>query len=185
MYDIKISVVKKARVLYCMWFLIAIFFSIAMVVMYSEYNEKYYLVLLIIPFMVICYSTYKIRIVNKRLKIVKILINKGKLVKNIPYYLELTKETSSIGKVFKPVVNYVLSTGKAVTLYGDSRHDGQLNDEDGLIDLVIDEENPNIYFLDYEINRIGGNKPSDYYQQTPNPKGYYYDEDFYINKKNE
>lgn len=185
MYDIKTSVVKSSRVLYCSWFFIGIIFSIAVIVMYSSFKEKYYLFFLIIPILIMIYTAYKISIVNKRLRTVKKLINKGRLVKNIPYRLELTKEVSNIGKVFKPVVDFALPSGKIVTLYGDTRHDDQLNDEDGLIDLVIDEENPSVYFLDYEINRIGGNKPSDYYQKTPNPKGYYYDEDFYINKKYE
>ena len=33
----------------------------------------------------------------------------------------------------------------------------------GLVDLVIDENNPTNYFIDFDINRLGGNLPSDYY----------------------
>ena len=32
-----------------------------------------------------------------------------------------------------------------------------------MVDLVIDEANPNNYFIDFEINRLSGNLPTDYY----------------------
>ena len=35
-----------------------------------------------------------------------------------------------------------------------------------MVDLVIDENNPKNYFIDFEINRLSGNLPSDYAQSS-------------------
>ena len=35
-----------------------------------------------------------------------------------------------------------------------------------MVDLLIDESNPNNYYIDFEINRLAGNSPQDYYQQN-------------------
>ena len=50
--------------------------------------------------------------------------------------------------------------------YGDARYDRKTFDSDGMVDLLIDENNPENYFIDFEINRINGNLPQDYYQQN-------------------
>lgn len=51
-------------------------------------------------------------------------------------------------------------------MYGDARYDRKTFDSDGRVDLLIDENNPENYFIDFEINRINGNLPQDYYQQN-------------------
>lgn len=55
--------------------------------------------------------------------------------------------------------NYNLGT--QITLYGDSRNDRKLCDEDGLVDLLIDESSPDNYYIDFEINRLSGNLSQD------------------------
>ena len=40
------------------------------------------------------------------------------------------------------------------------------SDQDGMVDLVIDENSPKNYFIDFEINRLSGNLPSDYAQSS-------------------
>ena len=70
-----------------------------------------------------------------------------------------------------PVVKYTLPSGETIELKGDPRHDRKLSDDDGMVDLVIDESNPENYFIDFEINRISGNLPSDYFQQPQTPNG--------------
>ena len=35
-----------------------------------------------------------------------------------------------------------------------------------MVDLLIDESNPDNYYIDFEINRLSGNLPQDYYQQA-------------------
>ena len=90
----------------------------------------------------------------------------GKLVKGIPYKLETTGMSVNDYPVLKPVVNYQLPNGQFVRLEGDPRHDFKESDSDGLVDMVIDEVNPEWYFIDFEINRYSGNRKSDYYVEN-------------------
>ena len=46
--------------------------------------------------------------------------------------------------------------------------DRKVADADGMVDLIIDENDPNNYFIDFEINRLTGNLPTDYYKPTTN-----------------
>ena len=105
--------------------------------------------------------------INKRVKNIQELNKKGKLVKNLPYHMEYTDINGPFHAIYCPVVDYVLPNGNIITLYGDARYDGRLSDQDGKVDLVIDLENPTNYFIDFEINRLTGNLPGDYYK---NPK---------------
>lgn len=62
------------------------------------------------------------------------------------------------------VFNFIKINRRTKILFGDPRHDGRTYDADGLVDLIIDESNPNHYFIDFEINRLTGNTKSDYFQ---------------------
>lgn len=42
--------------------------------------------------------------------------------------------------------------------------DFELSNDDNFIDLLIDEDNPTNYIIDYNINRKSGNLPTDYYK---------------------
>ena len=101
--------------------------------------------------------------VIKRIKTIKQLNETGKLVKNLPYHMEATGASINGRQIMKPVVNYTLPNGTLLLLDGDPRHDRKHADADGMIDLVIDLNNPDNYFLDFEINRLTGNLPEDYY----------------------
>lgn len=130
---------------------------------YSENSNKVFGFFLILPITLIIISIINIRKVGKRVKLIKELNKKGKLVKNLQYHLEDTGMSVNNVQIQRPVVEYTLPSGSVVTLYGDPRHDGKLYDADGMVDLVIDENNPNNYFIDFEINRLTGNLPTDYY----------------------
>lgn len=118
---------------------------------------------LIIPIVFIVISINGFIKVSKRIKIVNELNQKGKLVKNLPYRLVKTGMSVNKRKIYKPVVHYTLPSGVTVTLYGDARFDHMQSDADGMVDLLIDENNPNNYYIDFEINRLSGNLPGDYY----------------------
>lgn len=106
---------------------------------------------------------------NKRIKVILDLNNKGKLVKNLPYRLERTGTVVNNRPVLRPVIDYKLPNGSLVTLYGDGRFDFKESDEDGKVDLLIDEQNPSNYYIDFEINRLSGNREEDYFKsETPN-----------------
>lgn len=130
---------------------------------YSRGNNKWILLFLLLPIVFIGTAVYNIIKVNKRIKLINNLNTTGKLVKNLPYRLENTGMSVNGIQIQKPVVDYTLPSGTTITLQGDPRHDKKVADKDGMVDLVIDEANPNNYFIDFEINRLSGNLPTDYY----------------------
>ena len=130
---------------------------------YSRGNNKLILLFLLLPIVFIGTAVYNIIKVNKRIKLINDLNTTGKLVKNLPYRLENTGMSVNGIQIQKPVVEYTLPSGTTITLQGDPRHDKKVADKDGMVDLVIDEANPNNYFIDFEINRLSGNLPTDYY----------------------
>lgn len=103
---------------------------------------------------------------RKRIKMIKYLNQNGMLVKNLPYYMEDTNVSINNHIIQRPVVDYRLPSGSTIKLYGDGRYDRKYRDEDGFVDLLIDPNNFNNYFIDFEINRLSGNLDSDYYKPT-------------------
>ncbi len=99
---------------------------------------------------------------NKHAKVVLALNQTGKLVKGLPYHLEDSNIEINGRRLQQPVVDYNLN-GTMLTLKGDPRYDYKASDEDGKVDLLIDEQNPKNYFIDFEINRLSGNRTEDYY----------------------
>lgn len=53
--------------------------------------------------------------------------------------------------ILAPVIQYTLPNGDIILLKGDPRHDGKSTDGDGFVDLLIDENDPTNYFIDFEI----------------------------------
>ena len=130
---------------------------------YSKSSNYMFLIFLIIPIIFIVVAVLNMKKIDKRIKIIEELNQTGKLVKNLPYRLVDTGMTVNNVRIKKPVVDYTLPSGTVIQLDGDARHDRKSFDADGMVDLVIDESNPNNYFIDFEINRITGNLPTDYY----------------------
>lgn len=120
----------------------------------------------IIPIIFIYIAIFNIKKINKRVKAILELNQTGKLIKNLPYRLEDTNMTVNGVPIKRPVIDYTLSSGTQVTLYGDARHDGKHWDEDGMVDLLIDETNPDNYYIDFEINYLSGDMAQDYYHQS-------------------
>lgn len=123
-----------------------------------------------IPAIFIIISVLGLIKINKRVKKVMELNDIGKLIKGMPYRLEPTGTTINDRPVMRPVVDYVLPSGSTVQLRGDGRYDFKQSDADGLVDVVIDPNNPDNYFIDFEINRLGGNQSSDYYVNPNQPQ---------------
>lgn len=109
----------------------------------------------------------------KCIKIVKntrYLCKHGKLVKNIPYYSETTNISINNKVVRRLVVDYEFTNGNKIALCTGLRYDVNTYDSEGLIDLIIDEENPTKFLIDSNINRKGGNLPTDYYNNLKDQK---------------
>lgn len=135
---------------------------------YSKSSNNLILIFMLIPCIFIVIAIINIRKISKRIKAINELNRNGKLIKNLPYYLENTGIVINGVQIQRPVVDYTLPSGSTIKLYGDARHDRKTADADGMIDLVIDENNPDNYFIDFEINRLSGNLPQDYYNQNMN-----------------
>lgn len=136
----------------------------------TKYTKSWNNILLVfelIPIIFIVVAVVNIIKINKRIKVIMNLNKNGKLIKNLPYRLEDSGIVKNNVSIQRPVVNYTLSSGSTITLRGDARHDRRNYDADGMVDLLIDENNPDNYFIDFEINRLSGNLPQDYYQQAP------------------
>ena len=134
---------------------------------YSSNTNKVLFFVLILPIAFIAIAIINMMKINKRVKKVEELNQKGKLVKNLPYHMEPTGMSVNNVPVMRPVVDYTLPSGSTIALRGDPRHDNKSFDADGMVDLVIDENNPDNYFIDFEINRLTGNVSSDFFQPTP------------------
>lgn len=134
---------------------------------YSKRFMYIWLLFLLLPISFIIIGAINIIKVNKRIKVINELNQKGKLVKNLRYHLENSNREVNNMPIQVPVVYYTSPSGSTIHLRGDARHDKIHMDADGMVDLIIDENNPDNYFIDFEINRLSGNLPTDYY--TPHP----------------
>ena len=130
---------------------------------YDKSSNTLIIIFLIIPIVFILIGIFNINKINKKIKMIKELNNTGKLVKNLPYRMETSGMRVNNVDILKPVVDYKLPNGTILQLTGDPRHDRKNQDADGMVDLIIDENNPDNYFIDFEINRLSGNLPGDYY----------------------
>lgn len=90
--------------------------------------------------------------VVKQIRRVEELSKFGKLIKGLPYHLKNTG-MAKFGKEIKVlVVSYTLPSGTVIDLEGDPRFDYKIVDGDGCVDLLIDENDPSNYFIDFNIN---------------------------------
>lgn len=135
---------------------------------YSVSSNRFTFIFLFFSIISIGLSVFGFIKIKNRLRVIKELNEKGKLIKGLPYHLENTGTVINDVPIQRPVVEYTLPSGTDITLYGDPRNDYKLADSDGLVDLLIDENNPSNYYIDFEINRIGGNLPTDYNKQVQN-----------------
>lgn len=125
-----------------------------------------YSFLIIIFVIIFIFSNISITKINKLYKNIEILNNKGKLIKGLPFRVEYRKH---LGKKYPIIViDYKKRDGSVITLKSDIRVDGISKTKDNLADLVIDEDDNNIYFIDFDINRVSGNLPTDYYNNSLN-----------------
>ena len=90
-------------------------------------------------------STYK------KVQKLKYLEENGTLIRGLPYRM-VESETRINGEVLPAIlVEYTLPSGETVELLGDARYDFRTRDTDGLVDLLIDLNNPSNYHIDFDI----------------------------------
>lgn len=132
-------------------------------------NDNSLMLLIIVVFVLaIIFLVFNIKKVNKRVKTIEELNKSGKLVKNLPYRLEDTGIVVNGAAIQRIVIEYILPSGCLVTLRGDPIYDRENVRNSSFVDLVIDEKNSDNYYIDFEINRLTGNLPQDYFNQNLN-----------------
>ena len=169
MYDIELKNIWKGIGFYAIFFFSGALFLLPILlplinVIETEPDAEFTLMFLLLPGVFMIVGGLGIANVFKRVKQIKRLNQVGILYKNIPYDLVPTGMTVNGVDILKPIVKFKLPNGELVSLAGDARHDRITRDGDGYIDLVLDPENYDNYFLDYDINRMGGNRPEDFYK---------------------
>ncbi len=180
MYNINYKVLRKNVGFYRMFLIVGIFFSILLIFAYAQDNTIPLLFFLILPGSFIAMAVINMKKQYARINQVKELNNRGVLYKNVPYYLERTGMKVNGVRIKKPVVTIYLQGGIPIRLEGDPRYDSASIQKNGLIDVILDPNDNSICFIDFNIDRIEGNRPEDYYkpptQEQPEQYRYNYND---------
>jgi hypothetical protein len=121
----------------------------------------------------ICLGINEINKGTKKLKLIEHLNKDGKLLKNVPCHVEYREDPQT--HLHDPVIiiECVLRDESEIVLQSDPEFLPFTNERRRKIDLVIDIDNPKLYFIGKNINRIGGNQEYDYYTE----RGFNYSKD--------
>ena len=91
---------------------------------------------------------------EKRIKKLKHLSKYGTLYKNLPYQIIGSNVSVNGRQLPKIEVKFQLPSGEIRTYEGSPRIDFKTQDEDGYVDLLLDMENPDNYYVDFNIEQI-------------------------------
>ena len=89
--------------------------------------------------------------VEEKNKMYDYLEQHGKLVKGLKYQMQSTGKKINKRPIYMIVAEYELESGSVIKLFGDGRFDRKYADEDGLVDAIIDPDNPQNCYLDFNI----------------------------------
>ena len=88
---------------------------------------------------------------KENMKKLKVLSQKGLLIKNMPYKVKPTGTVVNGKKIYAIEVQYELDNGTIIPLQSEAKYDGVLARPDGTVDLLIDPDDLTNYFIDFEI----------------------------------
>lgn len=165
MYSIDYSNLKKNKNVYMIFLIAGIILLTIMLLMVFLAGSVEFLLAIMVPIIFLGLSIPNIIKMNKKIEMVKQLNNTGVLFKNVPYTLVRSNIKVNRVRLRKPVLNFYLPGGIPIKLEGDPRHDTAFIEPTGVIDVIIDPNDTTKYYIDFNINRIEGNRPSDYYTQ--------------------
>lgn len=98
------------------------------------------------------FGFHQIKISVRQIKKMKKLASDGMLIRNLEYRMVPSNYSVNDRPVMAIAVDYELPSGSVVTLVGEPRFDGKNMDEDGYVDLLIDLDDPNNYYIDFNIS---------------------------------
>lgn len=122
----------------------------------TDYTVKPHFFMYVIIFLPILFMVVGSGImlkVRKNIKKMQNLALNGQLIKNLQYTMEPTNISINEREIYAIAVDYTLPSGSIIHLVGDPRYDAKQADTDGLVDLLIDPSDPNIYYIDFNIQR--------------------------------
>lgn len=159
MYKIDRTNLKKERriwlVLFFVFFIILIIVSKSLLNHYIQYNDKdsfYFIIFFFLPSLGFpMFIGFWMGIIKYRMtmNLYDYLEKNGKLEKNVKY--EVVTFHSGIDSTDKIVVYYELEDGTLVKLERYPPIDLNWNSRNGVIDLLIDINNPKKYVLEFDI----------------------------------
>ena len=88
---------------------------------------------------------------NEKMTKLDYLEQYGRVERGLEYRMEPTGTIVNGKPIFRLVVDYELDSGAIITLHSEGRYDHKLVDADGLVDVLIDPNNPNNYYIDFHI----------------------------------
>lgn len=119
---------------------------------YTVKPEIFMYFLCLFPVIFILVGFIQINKCIKKIKNIKYLNLHGKLIKHLPYELVNSNYSINNRNIKAIKVIYKLPNGVETELIGNPRFDGKMADQDGFVDLLIDEQNPENYYIDFNIN---------------------------------
>jgi len=122
----------------------------------TDYEVKkpiYMYLFILIPLIFIVVGIVLMSKVRKKIKKMKFLAENGQLVKNLNYTMEPTNITVNGAQLYAIAIDYTLPSGSTIHLVGDPRYDRRVSDADGFVDLLIDPNDLNNYYIDFNIDR--------------------------------
>ena len=102
---------------------------------------------------------------KEQLKDAKYLVNNGILVKNAPYYRNITSRRRNGDPVVQTVIHVKSPSGEYIRFSAPFKF-AKFLEKGGTVDVIYDPDNCDNYYVAKEINRISGNQESDYQKST-------------------
>ena len=168
MYDINTKETKNNLKICVFYIFILIFFILIIFVSLLSENighttEATVLVSIIVIGFVAVFIKIIIDLIGiiKILNIIKRLQKRGKLFKNVPFCVDF-KNNHFVTVTFR------LSNGNIESFTRKFLFYDKKIDSERFIDILLDENNIRDYYIDFNINRIGGNLKEDYYIEDDN-----------------
>lgn len=120
---------------------------------YTAKPQVYMYLFCLFPLIFVIVGMHQILKVNKKIKRAKYLAMHGTLIQRLPYTMEKTNITVDGSPLLAIAVDYTLPSGSKIHLVGDPRYDRKQFDNDGLVDLLIDLNDLDNYYIDFNITR--------------------------------
>ena len=76
----------------------------------------------------------------------------GKLIKNLPYEMVPTGTRINNRTIYAIEAIYKTKNGSTLRFLGEPRYDHKIADDDGFVDLLIDPNNSDCYYVDFNIS---------------------------------